>query len=216
MSTASAAAPATVQRTHSSRRSHAYHSSTPGQPHRTHSTSSRAPPVVLNSQRPASQYSHARPPSSGQQQFLGNVLPQRDYETSNVAEASSSRRSMSRDRAYAPAMVSRTESTRSTHRTSSRPGHGRYGSDATTASTIVANGESTPVQTPAAAADHAELNPSGTAQPARRRTTITGKSGQWTLGKTIGAGSMGKVKLAKKLETGEQVGALRYPCYAIC
>lgn len=38
-----------------------------------------------------------------------------------------------------------------------------------------------------------------------RRTTITTQTGQWTLGKTIGAGSMGKVKLAKNLETGEQV-----------
>ena len=42
-------------------------------------------------------------------------------------------------------------------------------------------------------------------QQNKRRTTITGQSGQWALGKTIGAGSMGKVKLAKKLETGEQV-----------
>lgn len=39
----------------------------------------------------------------------------------------------------------------------------------------------------------------------KRRTTITTPSGQWALGKTIGAGSMGKVKLAKNMETGEQV-----------
>jgi hypothetical protein len=45
--------------------------------------------------------------------------------------------------------------------------------------------------------------PSST-QP-RRRTTITTPTGQWALGKTIGAGSMGKVKLAKNMETGEQV-----------
>ena len=49
-------------------------------------------------------------------------------------------------------------------------------------------------QTPAAAA----------VQP-RRRTTITTPTGHWALGKTIGAGSMGKVKLAKNMETGEQV-----------
>lgn len=41
--------------------------------------------------------------------------------------------------------------------------------------------------------------------PPRRRTTITASTGEWALGKTIGAGSMGKVKLAKNLETGEQV-----------
>jgi|TARA_R110002003_G_scaffold198_23_gene15581 hypothetical protein len=40
----------------------------------------------------------------------------------------------------------------------------------------------------------------------KRRTTITAPStGTWALGKTIGAGSMGKVKLAKHSETGEQV-----------
>jgi len=43
------------------------------------------------------------------------------------------------------------------------------------------------------------------AAPSRRRTTITTPTGQWALGKTIGAGSMGKVKLAKNMETGEQV-----------
>lgn len=46
--------------------------------------------------------------------------------------------------------------------------------------------------------------PPASAQP-RRRTTITTPTGQWALGKTIGAGSMGKVKLAKNMETGEQV-----------
>lgn len=43
----------------------------------------------------------------------------------------------------------------------------------------------------------------------RRRTTIDATTGHWDLGKTIGAGSMGKVKLARNKETGEQVGA---PC----
>lgn len=52
--------------------------------------------------------------------------------------------------------------------------------------------------------------PSLTGQP-RRRTTITAPSGQWALGKTIGAGSMGKVKLAKNLETGEQVAVKIIP-----
>jgi hypothetical protein len=34
---------------------------------------------------------------------------------------------------------------------------------------------------------------------------ISTPTGQWALGKTIGAGSMGKVKIAKNMETGEQV-----------
>lgn len=39
----------------------------------------------------------------------------------------------------------------------------------------------------------------------RRRTTVDATTGHWDLGKTIGAGSMGKVKLARNKETGEQV-----------
>jgi serine/threonine protein kinase len=54
----------------------------------------------------------------------------------------------------------------------------------------------------------------------KRRTTITAPStGTWTLGKTIGAGSMGKVKLAKHSETGEQVcvrGAVRPQTTGCC
>jgi hypothetical protein len=39
----------------------------------------------------------------------------------------------------------------------------------------------------------------------RSRTTIPTQSGKWILGKTIGAGSMGKVKLARKEDGSEQV-----------
>lgn len=40
------------------------------------------------------------------------------------------------------------------------------------------------------------------------RTSIPTQSGKWILGKTIGAGSMGKVKLARKEDGTEQVGIL--------
>ena len=55
----------------------------------------------------------------------------------------------------------------------------------------------------------ATSTPAAAAAP-RRRTTITTPTGQWALGKTIGAGSMGKVKLAKNTETGEQVRIFKY------
>lgn len=46
----------------------------------------------------------------------------------------------------------------------------------------------------------------------KRRTTIMAPStGQWALGKTIGAGSMGKVKLAKNAVSGEQVAVKIVP-----
>ena len=44
--------------------------------------------------------------------------------------------------------------------------------------------------------------------PIRKRTNITAQTGTWSLGKTIGAGSMGKVKLAKNQETGETVSVV--------
>lgn len=55
------------------------------------------------------------------------------------------------------------------------------------------------------ASRHVPANGSGITNQTRRRTMITASSGQWALGKTIGAGSMGKVKLAKNVESGEQV-----------
>lgn len=55
------------------------------------------------------------------------------------------------------------------------------------------------------ASHHVGPNGASSGQLPRRRTTVSTPTGQWALGKTIGAGSMGKVKLAKNLETGEQV-----------
>ncbi|PKS12850.1 hypothetical protein jhhlp_000190 [Lomentospora prolificans] len=45
----------------------------------------------------------------------------------------------------------------------------------------------------------------------RSRTTIPTQSGKWILGKTIGAGSMGKVKLARKEDGTEQVACKIIP-----
>jgi hypothetical protein len=147
----------------------------------------RAPPHASPADRPhRSQSTTSRPSNHShtrQPQGLNNVAA-RDWEQSNLAN-DSVRRSESRDR---PAPTpTRTES--------SRRSHARYASDASTASAMPVNG---------VAAD----GRSGQMQQAntKRRTTITAPStGTWSLGKTIGAGSMGKVKLAKHLETGEQV-----------
>jgi hypothetical protein len=54
--------------------------------------------------------------------------------------------------------------------------------------------------------DHASGRLPGTTSSSRKRAYITCSTGSWQLGKTIGAGSMGKVKLARNQETGEQVG----------
>lgn len=73
-----------------------------------------------------------------------------------------------------------------------------------TTEATVANGASTNQAAPGTRT-YLDTNHQGNAGSAKRRTTIVAQSGEWTLGKTIGAGSMGKVKLAKNLETGEQV-----------
>lgn len=39
----------------------------------------------------------------------------------------------------------------------------------------------------------------------RSRTVIPAQTGNWILGKTIGSGSMGKVKLARRVEGQEEV-----------
>jgi hypothetical protein len=147
------------------------HASPSDRPHRSQSTTSRP-----------SNHSHTR-----HQQGLNNVAA-RDWEQTNLANEGV-RRSESRDRT-APTPT-RTES--------SRRGHTRYASDASTASALPVNGV-------AADARMGQVQQPNT----KRRTTITAPStGTWSLGKTIGAGSMGKVKLAKHLETGEQVRSWR-------
>ena len=116
------------------------------------------------------------------------VLPQLDYETSNVA-AQTSRTSSHKDRP----LPNRAESGRSAsghhHRSSSR-----YNSDMAT--TVANSGGPAPIVQPS----ESRHRSSG-----KSRTTIPAQTGNWVLGKTIGAGSMGKVKLARRVEGGEQV-----------
>ena len=145
-------------------------------------------------------------PMSSQQASLAGVA-RRDYETTNVARPPSSRRSSSRDRSHAAPPPKRTESTRDSRRTSGRPGgHSRNSSHIDPKRTAAPGGPSSASQAPSSARTAAEppTQVSGTSTT-RKRTEIDAQTGKWSLGKTIGAGSMGKVKLAKNLETGEQV-----------
>lgn len=78
----------------------------------------------------------------------------------------------------------------------SRPSHSRP----TPEGSQQGSGTSTSASNAAAQEDPRQVH---TQRP--KKSSITGVSGSWTLGKTIGAGSMGKVKLAKKLDGSEQV-----------
>lgn len=57
----------------------------------------------------------------------------------------------------------------------------------------------------------AETKPSGSSRQTKTRTTIPTPSGKWILGKVIGAGSMGKVRLATKEDSNEVV-RIRLTC----
>ncbi|KAK8227704.1 hypothetical protein BKA81DRAFT_139118 [Phyllosticta paracitricarpa] len=158
------------------------HNSSAARPTRTQSTAVRstaAPPAASPHRSLSQSHGHARPSHSSQQAALANPV-KRDYD-----QKLPPRRSESRDRAV----------TQPDQRSNSHNRHARYGPDSLAAATAATNGAT------AEPPRHAPpTNSSG-----RRRTTISAQTGQWALGKTIGAGSMGKVKLARNLETGEQV-----------
>jgi hypothetical protein len=124
---------------------------------------------------------HTRSASASAAPQLANVA-RNDYEQSNLAQQSSS----SRHRADAPA---RSDSTRNAASAS----QSRY----------------QPQDMPSSSSNGTHAAPaSGT--NVRRRTTVDATTGHWDLGKTIGAGSMGKVKLARNKETGEQVSSTSF------
>jgi len=187
MATTTSATPTTVERSGSTRRHHHHHhhhhQSAPSRSQSTRTKSSAAPP---SPHRPTSTHR-----SSSRHGAVEEVLPQANYETSNVARQS--RRSSSRDRPPIP--TSEPQRTATGHRRH----HSRHTSEMTTA---VANGGG-----PAPVVAPVESRHGGRAS--KSRTTIPAPTGNWVLGKTIGAGSMGKVKLARRVEGGEQV------CYSL-
>lgn len=132
-------------------------------------------------------------------------VARRDYETTNVARVQSQtqhRRSSSRDRAghnHTAATSARGDGQPA--RSGSRTQHPqRYTSSETQRTPTSAASRPAPSQVPSRPPVH-----DGQAVPVKRRTQVEAQTGIWTLGKTIGAGSMGKVKIAKNVETGEQV-----------
>ncbi|CEO58803.1 Putative Serine/threonine protein kinase [Penicillium brasilianum] len=158
-------------------------------PHRTRSVAVRS----SNSSQPPPQthYAHSKAPSQDHRP-PANYAALDSIARQDVDAKSRRDRDVSAER---PA-TARTESTRRHHqRTSSTQPR----------ETELASGETAQAPAPGT---HGQSN--APAQP-KRRTTITTPTGNWALGKTIGAGSMGKVKLAKNIETGEQVAVKIVP-----
>ena len=205
MSAATTAAPSVVRS--ASRRQQTYNSPTSERHQRTPSTTTKSPTSPGEIPRSESQSrTHGRGNSASQLPSLAGVA-RRDYETTNLARPSSSRRSSSRDRSNAPPpSYSRTESATRAHRSTSKSSHVRHSSDMTGAMTA-SNGGPMPAAPPTSGRSQSDAVGRGAPPPVKRRTTIETQTGEWSLGKTIGAGSMGKVKLAKNMETNEQASS---------
>lgn len=153
-------------------------------------------------------HSYSKPPPHDHRPPTNNAvfdhIARRDFEASRAPRPGSSRRSSSRDRSDSNSH--RSESTRRHHRNLSSHSSHRNSAAMTATASVMADGASSRSQ---ATSGHPLQSVSS-----RRRTTITSPSGHWAMGKTIGAGSMGKVKLAKNVETGEQVIKLA-PCRVV-
>jgi len=151
--------------------------------------------------------SHNRGSTTLQQQSLASVA-RRDYESTNLpATQQNSRRSTSRDQ-YAPGSPGvRAETNRPTHhRTESQNRRPRYSEDVPRSAGSAAPADMASVQQRSAESEA----PSSSSTAKRGRTTLDmPATGVWALQKTIGAGSMGKVKLARNFATGEQVSPNR-------
>ncbi|KAI1769426.1 hypothetical protein GGR53DRAFT_461583 [Hypoxylon sp. FL1150] len=194
------------------------HSQSNSHPVRSQSTRSRptsatSPPQTQQTQhtphRSASTSHHHRHHSrqtSSSGRPIQDILLKKDYETSNVVTAAHQpKRSSSKDR---PPPVSRgtdskgvgvhrRSSTRSTHQSEMA------------GPTAVANNAG-PAAIPPVMQAAADARATG-AKTRTTRTSIPTQSGKWILGKTIGAGSMGKVKLARKEDGTEQVACKIIP-----
>lgn len=211
----SAAAPSAVHRSHStSSRPPSYGTATTDIPHRTRSvavrpaTASQPSPVHHNHSHNRHSYSKSqsydrRPPSNNHAAF--DNIARRDFESSRGSQHSS-RRDSSRERSQErPTSAYRTDpSSTKPKRNLSVRSHQRDSIDMASAGPRAADGGAGHSQSTSGHHLH-------TANPnqSKRRTMIATPTGQWSLGKTLGAGSMGKVKVGKHMETGEQVSFIR-------
>ncbi|GAB7348608.1 hypothetical protein MBLNU459_g6989t1 [Dothideomycetes sp. NU459] len=209
-----AAPPTSVPRTPSSARRHQSYTERDRFQPTAAAAASAAAPAPDSPRRSSSQsqvQTHSRNASGGASN-LANVA-RRDFEQSNVAQVArpaSARRSGSRDGPAGNMLPSRSDSTR--NNTSPRHGHSRYNSTEVPAATAAAAAAAAANGSTNNEAVSRQSTTTATSSSApRRRTTIEATTGLWDLGKTIGAGSMGKVKLAKNRETGEQVAVKIVP-----
>ncbi|KAI2633476.1 hypothetical protein GGS21DRAFT_544145 [Xylaria nigripes] len=164
----------------------------------------RAAPLARRSAS-ASQRHHCRQHSGSKSiRLVQDFLPPQDYETPNIAHHS--KPSSSKD---GPPPASRGKDSQSVlRRFSTRSDQSSYSNDMAAVATAVSNNG--PSSVPPVMQAAADARATG-AKQRTSRTSIPTQSGKWILGKTIGAGSMGKVKLARKEDGTEQVACKIIP-----
>ncbi|KAL4809541.1 hypothetical protein BDV18DRAFT_132280 [Aspergillus unguis] len=210
----STAAPSAVHRSHStSSRPPSYGAASSDIPHRTRSVATRPATATQPSPTRAS-HSHNRHSYSKSQSYDRDRRPpanhavfdniaRRDFESTRGSHHSSRREgSRSRERSQErPSTSYRADpSSNKPQRNLSVRSHQRDSIDMASVGPTTADGGAGHSQ--AASGHHL---PAANPNQSKRRTMIATPTGQWSLGKTLGAGSMGKVKVGKHLETGEQV-----------
>lgn len=213
----STAAPSAVHRSHStSSRPTSYGPASSDLPHRTRSvavrpaTASQPAPVHQSHSQHRHSYSKSqsydrRPPTN---HAVFDNIARRDFEsTRGPTQQPSSRREKSRERSQErPSTAYRADSSNKPQRNLSVRSHQRDSIDMASAGPATADGGAG--HSHAASGHH--LHAANV--QSKRRTMIATPTGQWSLGKTLGAGSMGKVKVGKHLETGEQVSFYLEEC----
>lgn len=189
---------------HSNSQSHSYATS-----HSRSNSSANANTNVGKSHIPPhlNQHQHQRTSSSARS-YQPQSNTQNEYDASHLAAANtvSHQRSSSRDRPVPPARGP--DPSRAHRKSTSRSNnnHRNNHHDMTPSATLPSNGVGAQAAQPSQPHGHADAPPrTSTSKHARSRTVIPTQSGKWMLGKTVGAGSMGKVKLAKKEDGSEQV-----------
>ncbi|KAH9907346.1 hypothetical protein F4778DRAFT_533465 [Xylariomycetidae sp. FL2044] len=201
-STNSSSSTSTAHHNHLPTRAH----STRSRPTAASTTSNNPPPhrsVSTSHSHHHRHHSHHSRPDSSTGRPVQDILPQQDYETSNVGHQS--KPSSSKDR---PPPVSRAADSKGVHRRSSNRSHHAHDNDMA-GPTAVANNAG-PAAIPPVMQAAVDARATG-AKQRTSRTSIPTQSGKWILGKTIGAGSMGKVKLARKEDGSEQVACKIIP-----
>ncbi|KAL9050318.1 MAG: hypothetical protein Q9162_006706 [Coniocarpon cinnabarinum] len=187
-------------------------------PFRAASTSQRSP---VPSRSNAAQTASNRPPSSSRQAQLATVA-RRDFEQADLPHGSSrrsssvGRRDTDRQQAWGWDEAMADANNRHGQRASSRGAGSRHNSGIDSRNIPRTNGTSATEhghqRTPSNATGAGTSNNKDIKDG--RRVQVQCQTGTWSLLKTVGAGSMGKVKLAKNQDTGEQAAIKIVPRYS--